>query len=136
MTKFKHYKYGPHAFKTYFKPAGDGWEVGMTYHGRNYFMGNFVFKNEATQWWNFFNKEIKSFCHKYHYTKMASFSWYCTFVANHLYKCYYSWLDKQFYKHQHMFKKAYSRDYKKFMKFKRKATTKGKKFEKFYLKAV
>ena len=134
MTKSKSYKYGPHSFKTYMKPAGEGYEVGFNYQGRNYFVGNFVFKAEAIKWWAFFNNEIRSFSKKYSYTKHTTFSWYCTFLANHMYKCYYSWLDKVFFKHQHTYTKAYTKDYKKYLQFKRK--TKTDKETKFHLIAA
>jgi hypothetical protein len=47
------------------------------------------------------------------------FNWYCNFLSNHLYKCYYTWLDKMFMKYEVNFKKAYSKDYKKYMKMKK-----------------
>jgi hypothetical protein len=117
MTKFKTYKYGPYTFKSYCKPVGKGFEVGFTYHGRNYFVGNFIHKAEATKWWSQFNKEITTFSKKFSVSDEMPFQWYCNFLSNHLYKCYYSWLDKAFTKYETVFKKAYSKDYKRYVKF-------------------
>lgn len=119
MTKTKTYKFGPHACKTYFKPVGNGFEVGFTYKSKNYFISNFVNKTEATKWWSFFNKEITSFSKKFTASSEMPFNWYCNFLSNHLYTCYYSWLDKVFNKHEHTFKKAYAQDYKKYLHFKK-----------------
>jgi len=119
MTKTKTYKYGPHTFKSYCKAVGQGWEVGFTYKNKNYFISNFVHKTEATQWWSFFNKEITSFSNKFTASADMPFAWYCNFLSNHLYTCYYSWLDKVFNKHETTFKKAYTQDFKKYMKIKK-----------------
>lgn len=119
MTKYKSYKCGPHSFKSYCKPVGKGYEVGFNYHGRNYFVGNFIHKAEATKWWATFNKEIQSFSKKFWVSNEMPFNWYCNFLSNHLYKCYYTWLDKMFMKYEVNFKKAYSKDYKKYMKMKK-----------------
>ncbi|MBK9322356.1 MAG: hypothetical protein IPM97_05280 [Bdellovibrionaceae bacterium] len=140
MTKTKTYKYGPHTFKSYMKPVGNGWEVGFTYQGRNYFTGNFIHKAEVAKWWGIFNKEIVSFSKKFNFSKDMPFNWYCNFLSNHMYTCYYSWLDTVFNKHEATFKKAYTKDFKKFMKMKKgDATTpgiKGPKETPYYLKAV
>ena len=119
MTKTKTYKYGPYTFKSYCKPVGHGYEVGMTHHGRSYFVGNFIHKAEAVKWWSTFNKEISAFSKKFWVSNEMPFNWYCNFLSNHLYKCYYTWLDKMFLKYETNFKKAYSKDYKKYMKMKK-----------------
>jgi hypothetical protein len=116
MTKTKTYKYGPNTFKTYFKPVGKGYEVGMTYQDRPMFVSNFVRKTEATKWWGMFNKEIFGFAKKYNYTHTMPFSWYCNFLANHLNKFYFNWLDKVFAKHEITFKKSFTRDAAKYSK--------------------
>lgn len=82
MTKTKTYKYGPHTFKSYMKPVGNGWEVGFTYQGRNYFTGNFIHKAEVAKWWGIFNKEIVSFSKKFNFSKDMPFNWYCNFLSN------------------------------------------------------
>ena len=119
MTTFKTFKFGPYTFKSYYKPVGNGFEVGFTHKNRNYFVGNFVHQFEAKQWWGYFNAEIKSFATKNPVTSAMPFTWYCNFLSNHMYTCYYTWLDKMFTKHEFTFKKAYNKDYKKFMNYKK-----------------
>ncbi|WP_413290998.1 hypothetical protein [Bdellovibrio sp. HCB337] len=123
MTKTKSYKYGPYTFKSYCKPVGQGWEVGFTYQNRNYFVGNFVHKTEATKWWTLFNKEIVGFSKKFTMSADMPVTWYCNFLSNHLYTTYYTWLDKVFNKHETTFKKAYTKDFKRYMKMKKHMTT-------------
>lgn len=113
----RQFKCGKNTFKTYFKPVGKGYEIGFTFGGRNFFTSNFINKTEATKWWGFFNKEITTFCKKHFLSNNMPFNWYCTFMTNHLYKCYYSWLDKVFFKNETTFKKAYTREYKQFLKY-------------------
>lgn len=119
MTKFKTYKYGPHSFRTYFKTVGNGFEVGLNCDGKNYFVGNFIHKNEAMRWWGTFNREIKTFAKKFWVSDKVTFSWYCKFLSNHLYSCYYKFLDKLFYKYNKSFHKAYNREAKKYYKMKK-----------------
>lgn len=116
-TRSRQFKCGRNTFKTYFKPAGKGYEIGFTYGGRNFFTSNFINKTEATKWWGFFNKEITSFCKKHWLSNNMPFNWYCNFMTNHLYKCYYTFLDKVFFKNETTFKKAYSKQYKQFLKY-------------------
>ncbi|MFN3454399.1 MAG: hypothetical protein ACK41T_05510 [Pseudobdellovibrio sp.] len=130
MTKTKNYKLGKNTFKTYFKPVGKGFEIGFTYKNRNYFTSNFVNKTEATKWWSFFNKEITSFSKKHWLSNNMPFVWFCNFLNNHLYKTYYSWLDKVFNKHEENFHNAYKKDYKKFLKLKDAPTMKSPYFRK------
>lgn len=119
MTKAQTYKYGPHQMKTYFKPAGNGFEVGMVYEGRHYFMGNFVHKAEANRWWGFLNREIRTFAKRYWVSPDASFNWYCQFLSKHLYSCYYKFLDKLFTKYNKNFYRAYTKDVRKYNRIKR-----------------
>ncbi len=118
MTKTKNYKLGKNLFKTYFKPVGKGYEIGFTFKGKNFFTSNFVNKNEATKWWTHFNSEITSFSKKHWLSNKMPFMWYVNFMNNHMYKTYYSWLDKVFDKHEAAFHSAYKKDFKQFLKFK------------------
>lgn len=115
--KFKNYEFGEMTFKSYCRPAGHGWEVGVTCAGKPMFVGNFVHKHEATHWWKKMNAEITSFCKKYDYMENASPTWHKKFFANYLYKCYYTWLDHAFGKYTREFNKAYSHDMKAYKKF-------------------
>lgn len=121
MTKYKAYKCGKHSFKSYFKAAGKGYEVGFTHGGRNYFVSNFVHKAEATKWWTMFNKEIASFGRKHWVNHEIPFVWYCNFLSKHLYSVYYAWLDKVLGQHSHNFKKAYNKDFKQYMSWRKTA---------------
>lgn len=122
MTKTKNYKLGKNIFKTYFKPVGKGYEIGFTFKGKNFFTSNFVNKSEATKWWSHFNKEITGFSKKYWLSNKMPFMWYVNFMNNHMYKTYYSWLDKVFDKHEATFHSAYKKDFKQFLKFKNHAS--------------
>ncbi len=124
MTKFRTYKYGPYTFKSYMKPAGHGYEVGFIYRGRTYFMSNFIHKAEATKWWARFNKEIMTFSKKFYMSQKMPFTWYCNFLANHLYTCYYNWLEQVFTKHETSFKRAFTKDYKKYTMMKKQMNPK------------
>ena len=119
----RQFKCGRNSFKTYFKPVGKGFEIGFTFGGRNFFTSNFINKTEATKWWGFFNKEITTFCKKHFISNSMPFAWFCTFMTNHLNKCYYTFLDKVFAKNNVTFKKAYAREYKQFLKYRSKYPT-------------
>lgn len=120
MTKYQTYKCGTYTFKSYFKPVGQGFEIGFIYHGRTYFMSNFIHKTEAITWWKMFNKEIMAFSKKFYMNDKMPFSWYCNFLSKHLYQCYYNWLDSVFNKHERTFKRAFTKDIKKYNTMKKK----------------
>jgi hypothetical protein len=119
MTKTKSYQYGRHTMKTYFKPAGHGFEVGLTCEGQHYFMGNFVHRAEAVRWWGFLNRELVTFAKRNWISPDMNFSWYCKFLSKHMYSCYYSFLDKLFVKHNRTYQKAYVKEMRKYNKLKR-----------------
>lgn len=119
MTLKKTYTYGDFSFKTTCKPVGNGWEVSLYCFGKPYFVGNFVHKTEARVWWSKFNREIQSFAKKYWVPETTSHQWYCHFLTNHLYKTYYSFLDKVFTTHTKNYKKACFRDVKKYNQMKK-----------------
>ena len=133
MTKFTTYKCGPYTFKSYFKPVGQGYEVGFTYKGQSYFTSNFVHKTEAMTWWKKFNMEIMTFAKKFEPSNKMPLTWYCNFMANNLYKCYYTWLDMVFAKHETTFKKAFSKDFKRYASMKKHAP---KTATRYYFKAA
>jgi hypothetical protein len=118
MTKTKNYKHYGHTFKTYCKPVGNGWEVGMTFNNKSIFVGNFVHRAEANSWWSYFHREIRSFFHKYEYNSQGPTTWMTKFFGNYLYKSYYSWLDKKFTKYNREYSKACQKDSKYYQKMK------------------
>jgi len=112
--KFKNYKFGQMTFKSYFKAAGQGYEVGVTYQGKNVFVGNFVHLTEARQWWTLMHKHMRSFVAQHEFVPTASTGWYLKFLGNFLYKPYYGWLDKTFAKYQKSYSKDFFRDNRKY----------------------
>lgn len=130
--KKKVYKYGPHTFKAYLKPAGKGWEVGFTFGKTPIFVGNFIHKAEANKWWTLMNKEVRTFTGRYGLTPKAPISFYKKFLSNHLYKAYYAWLDKQFNKYEKNFLRAVNTNKKHYTKLKK--THNWKKADSFSMK--
>lgn len=111
-TKYYADKY---CFTSYWKSVGNGWEVGFYYGKDVIFVGNFIHQSEATQWWRIMNREIKNFSRKYTVGTKFPFSWYCNFIKNHLYKCYYGYLERCFVRYNRNYKKAvnsYTSQYK------------------------
>lgn len=100
MTKMKNYKFGKMIFKAYCKPAGKGFEVGMTHQGKPVFVGNFIHRAEAMKWWGLMNTYAHKFCRSHEFVPTASPTWYNKYFGNLLYKNYYLYLDKQFSKYQ------------------------------------
>ena len=94
------FKLGKYTCKSYFKAVGKGYEVGFQFGGTPVFTGNFIHSKEANAWWTIMNTEFAKFTKKYWVGKTAPISWYSKFVSNHLYKTYYSWLAKEFNRHQ------------------------------------
>lgn len=117
MTKTKNYKFGKMTFKSYFKTVGNGFEVGLTFHGKPFFVGNFIHQAEATKWWNMMGTYCKKFFASHTYMPTASETWYCKYFGHFMYKNYYSFLDKEFTKYQKTYTKKtlqFSKHYKKF----------------------
>jgi hypothetical protein len=117
--KTKKYLYGKFYFTAYYKPVGHGYEVGMTYGKKTIFVGNFIHKEEATTWFAKMNLECKHFVNKYWINDNVSTTWYCSFFKNHLYKTYYSFLDKLFTEYKHSYNKAFKKDFKNYKNLKK-----------------
>ena len=125
MTKNKSYRYGNYTFRAYFKPVGHGYEVGLICKGRSLFVGNFIHKREATSWWMQFNREIRHFATNYVCSKKTPHTWYFNFLSNHLYTCYYRFLDKMFGKYNRDFKRAFQKDVHVYKRMKKRWHTGG-----------
>lgn len=117
--KTKSYKYGPHRCKAYWKNVGRGYEIGFEFGNHPIFVGNFIHVKEATYWWNYMNKEIGSFAKKFGFGPNAPIAWYRQFFSSHLYKMYYSYLDREFTKYQKNYCKAWEKDEKRYKQFKK-----------------
>lgn len=118
MTQ-KVYKYGKHTCKAYKKPAGKGYEVGITLAGKPVFFGNFIHSKETATWWNLMNKEIRKFTRKYSAAPHAPTGWTTKFLANHMYKVYYAYLDREFSKYYRNYTHAVRKDQRRYIKFER-----------------
>jgi hypothetical protein len=113
------YKYGKHTCKAYKKPAGKGFEVGITMGGHPVFVGNFIRAKECNTWWTTMNKEMFKFSKKYSAASHAPPAWTSKFLSNYMYKCYYSYLDKEFSKYNRGYAQAVRKDEQRHSVFKR-----------------
>ncbi len=140
MTKNKNYKFGHTNIKMTCRTVGYGCEVCVQWDHKPIFMGNFVHKVEANRWWGLMNREMRTFTNTYWYHKKMATSWYANFLSNHLYKTYYTFLDKAFTKYNKTFKRAVVRDMKKYRTLKRHLGTApyghGKSMTRYTLKAA
>ena len=93
------YKYGKHTCKAYKKPVGKGWEVGFYFGATQIFVGNFIHQKEANAWWTKMNMEVRKFSKRYALPKTASPAFFTKFMTNHMYKAYYTFLDREFTKY-------------------------------------
>lgn len=117
--KKKNYKIGKFSLRTYFKPAGHGWEVGAYFGPTKIFTGNFVHRPEATKYWTTLNTDLKSFCKKYWVSPKAPFSWYKNFMKSHINKGYYTYVTKQTAKHARTFAVATRKNETKYNRLKK-----------------
>ncbi|MGE0633669.1 MAG: hypothetical protein AB7O96_14745 [Pseudobdellovibrionaceae bacterium] len=116
MTKTRVYKYYGYTFKTYCKPVGHGYEVGCLFEGKPLFVGNFVHRPEMNQWWSFFNTEVKKFFNRHEFPFKGPTQWMTKFFTNHMYSCYYAWLDKKFTKYTREYTTACKMNEKQYRK--------------------
>lgn len=117
--KTKKYRYGKYAFKSYFKKAGLGYEIGFSFENKPLFVGNFIHSKEANDWWKKMNTELKTFTKRFWITDKAPKSWYKKFLQSHLYHTYYTYLDKAFTKYTRDYQKTYNQEFKKYKKLKK-----------------
>ncbi len=116
MNKTKNYSFYGHSFKAYYKPVGHGYEVGFSFEGKPLFVGNFVHKKEALEWWKSFNQEIPYFFGKYEFPFNGPTQYMAKFFTNYMYTEYYAWLDKKFAKYNKEYAKAWKQDEKHYNK--------------------
>lgn len=116
--KTKDYNYYGYNFKAYYMNAGHGYEVGFTFDGKPLFVGNFVHKKEAMEWWKNFNNEIIYFFGKYDFPVKGPHQYMTKFFTNYIYTEYYAWLDKKFAKYNKEYAKAWKHDEKNYKKMK------------------
>jgi hypothetical protein len=120
MTQKKNYKFGHYRCYSYYKEVGHGYEVGFYFGTHKAFVGNFIHKTEAGEYWQHLNTEFKAFAKKYWAGPETSFAWYSKFFTNYIYKHYYNYLDTRFA----TYKRTYTSQVKKYeMDYKRKSKT-------------
>jgi len=110
--------FGPKSLRcsSYFTTAGEGWEVGFLLQGKTVFIGNFVHQKEATRWFAMLNREVTSFAKKYPVGPKFPVTFWRSFLGNHLYTSYYTFLDRLMAKHTAEYRRATLRDRKRFNK--------------------
>ncbi|MGZ3775785.1 MAG: hypothetical protein ACXVCY_13135 [Pseudobdellovibrionaceae bacterium] len=116
MNKTKNFNYCGYNFKTYCNPVGHGWEVGLKFENKPLFVGNFVHKKEALEWWKHFNQQVPYFFNKYEFPFKGPHQYMTKFLTNFLYTDYYAWLDKKFAKYNKEYAKASKNDEKYYKK--------------------
>ena len=114
MTKT--FNWGDFAFKGYFMKAGNGWEIEYKFNNKNYFVSNFIDKNEATKWWNMSQKNMATFCKSEYFPNMNK-AFFGSFMGNYLYTQYYSYLRGVIAKNYTGFNKNYKKDFARFTKY-------------------
>ncbi len=116
MTHKKKYKFGRYSCYSYMKPAGNGYEVGFYFGKKPVFVGNFIHKAEAKDYYTHLNKEWKNFATRYWAGPDTSLTWYTKFFTNHIYNHYYKHLDKKFTSYERSYatkKRKYETEYKR-----------------------
>lgn len=125
--KTKLYKNGTLRCRTYLKKVGHGYETGLIFNGHTAFVGNFTHATEANQWYTLMKREISTFSKRFkvghHYPK----NWFKNFLANHLYACYYRFVDKQLAKHNRAHTTAVKKHQRKYHTISRQWTGHEKK---------
>jgi len=112
--KTKTYRYGKVTCKATLKTVGNGWESCFYFDGKPLFVGNFIHAKEATAWWSFMNREITWFAKKYTVGYKFPISWVTHFLKSHLYKEYYTFLEKIFVGYHREYRKAFQKDFRQF----------------------
>jgi hypothetical protein len=120
--KSKSYRSGKTSFRAYLKDCGNGFEVGFLCGTKPVFIGNFIHSSEANHWYSVMNSEIRSFARRYTVGKNCPTTWYCHFMGSHLYKKYYSFLNKVFVKHNRTYTQAVNKDVRKWKSLNRRWT--------------
>ena len=112
--KTKTYRSGSTTFRAYLKDVGNGCEVGFVTGTKTIFVGNFIHTSEANRWYTTMNTEIRSFCQRYKVGPTCPKTWFAHFMSDHLYKKYYTFLNKVFVTHNRRYTTAVNRDVKKY----------------------
>ena len=106
--KSRSYKNGKATCKATLKKTGKSYEVGLTYGGTPLFLGNFILSSEATRFYAEMNKEIKKLSKKYKVGPSFPKSWFKNLISSHIFKKYYTFVNKQITNTQKKLKSNYS----------------------------
>jgi hypothetical protein len=117
--KNKTYRSGNSTFRAYQKTVGNGVEVGFVTGTKTIFVGNFIHTAEANRWYSTMNTEIRSFCARYKVGPSCPKNWFTHFMSDHLYKKYYTFLNKAFVTHNRKYTTAVNKDVKKYNRISR-----------------
>ncbi len=117
--KTKQYRSGKYTFRSYLKNVGEGFEVGFYFGHDPIFVGNFIHSKEANQWFGIMNRQIRQFSKKYTVGPKFPISWFTNFCKNHLYKCYYTYIDRLLARHNRTFETKFRKDVRKYNRMKR-----------------
>lgn len=117
--KTKSFGSGKFGCKTYFKTMGHGWETTCVVNGKTVFVGNFIHWNEAARWYATMNRTIRMFAKKFTVGENYPASWFTKFLGNHLYSCYYTYLDRVFAQHKGSYTRAFNKDLRKYKNLKK-----------------
>ena len=99
---------------TYWEVAGEGYEAGFVFKGKTLFVGNFIHRKEASEWYKKMNTEITKFSKTYTFGPKFPVSFFKKFITNHLYSSYYTYLDKKFTSYRNQYSKAVTQHQKKY----------------------
>lgn len=113
--KVKTYKNGKTAFTAYLKDLGTGWEAGFI-NGSNktIFVGNFIHASEAHEWYTLMTNEISKFNKRFTVGSNCPTQWFMTFMGGHLYKHYYSFINRVLTQHSRRYEQVVERETKKY----------------------
>lgn len=117
--KSKTYRGGKTSGRSYCKNVGNGWEVGFVFGGRTTFVGNFIHSAEANQWYARMNREIRSFAKRYTVGTNCPKTWYAHFLSNHLYKTYYTVVNRNLAQHNRKYNRATTTDVRTYRRLNR-----------------
>lgn len=119
--KTKNYRFGNRTIKSYCKTAGSGWECGVVWNKKTIFVGNFIRRAEMTKWWSQMNTELTRFVRRHRIHTKTTNAFYGRYISNHLYKTYYTFLDRAFSKYNRTYKSALNKNVRTYKTMQRRA---------------
>jgi hypothetical protein len=113
--KVKTYKNGKNGYTAYLKDLGTGWEAGFSNGSHKpIFVGNFIHASEANEWYQIMNAEISKFNKRFTVGSNCPSEWFTLFMGGHLYKHYYSFINRALTQHARKYEQMVERETKKY----------------------